>query len=1348
MRVWGKKGPDHRTGWHGFRVGVAILTGLILFCAPARAQTPATPAVAECEELPSFFLPQRNIRNETHRQVLSALGETRDFEKRARQAAALLEPMRALHMQAVQRGGAGSVEAGILQVDFANLLEAANRPARAEVTQAVQALRQEALLILQNATTPEGVEVWIGLHNRIGVSGPNQQAIRIEMLNRFRRIAGDSVRAVPLWGAVLQGVTNNTAERERITREQLASAERSGSVSWRLAAQAVRIEARLAMLAPRPADQGDVIDSAALEAIRKVRAQAGEIVEIARAMAPHFHDEGAPVTDAARTFCAARTGFTSYQRVMLAIGTREEAVRAFRIGVWRAATPDSFATDYAGAISNIRLVLAARAVDPALYRQAMARIGEDADSPACRKGGSAPEACAMAIAADALAKLGIAGPALQVLRDAAAIASEKGLSATERIQMLLQLAELEWQSGSAAEAPNLLGQAEVLIGDGEAFPIEQIRALRLRAIIADAQLDDARAIEAFTTLVRLSIDWSRRGPREAIRPGRTSAKIDPVALAAHEAARDLVSQHVRRRFCSDCGGTQPYLQPAIEWLQNLFDPGTPLSFVPKVNDYLLTAALPASIWPAEAAQKADNRFRDTNHLEAGQTFSEGRSDFVARVEMQQIVRALPKNVTARTQLRALALRMMFYDGSLGANQGQSRAQTFVQILSERDLNQKRRLWQEFFPSISEIHYSQFGNERGLHEDLDAFARNAMASGYMAVGRVVFEDMLDRISAGTSTGNPKDTEALASSGALAIGAIARLAAFALDNREWPLAHRLLDLASSLIQQRLKSEWQTGNERTVASMRQLRPAARLIAQLRTRLVTQPDSRAVRPDGPDILLADLQLAMLGDTALASQIANRRRVIADADLSRLIRQRDDAQLELDGIRQMQWFYDQNGLVPVAEIQRRATQRRDEMAAEVNRKLPVPEDLVSPAPLPLAAVQRGLRPDEAMLVLHAGSDGVYGLLVRPEGRPLAWMNRIPLRDLEARIETIRSGLDLTSGVLPRFPFADAASLFDLLLGPAREALVGRKHLLVVSDGPLQSVPFSVLPMRAPAEAPITDEIRGARIDWLIRQHALTVLPSVRSIATRETQRLASRAQTAFAGIGDPVLTGAPGSVRSVDFRQAFQRDSIADVEALRRLPALPDTRIEVTRIAENLRARPQDVLLGAAASETAVKKHPLGDARILLFATHGLVAGALHGSTEPGLVLSPPVQGTAQDDGLLTASEIAALRLDADLVILSACSTATSDGRPRSEGLSGLARAFLGAGARSVVATHWAIPSQPTVEITTRMIAARQAESGQDWGRALQRAMLAMVDEVGGAENAHPANWGAFIAIGLDSRR
>lgn len=89
-----------------------------------------------------------------------------------------------------------------------------------------------------------------------------------------------------------------------------------------------------------------------------------------------------------------------------------------------------------------------------------------------------------------------------------------------------------------------------------------------------------------------------------------------------------------------------------------------------------------------------------------------------------------------------------------------------------------------------------------------------------------------------------------------------------------------------------------------------------------------------------------------------------------------------------------------------------------------------------------------------------------------------------------------------------------------------------------------------------------------------------------------------------------------------------------------------------------------------------LADYRVISFATHGLVTGELKGLPEPALVLTPPAEGTAADDGLLTASEIAQLDLRADWVVLSACKTAAG-GEPGAEGLSGLAKAFFYAGSR-----------------------------------------------------------------------
>jgi CHAT domain-containing protein len=129
---------------------------------------------------------------------------------------------------------------------------------------------------------------------------------------------------------------------------------------------------------------------------------------------------------------------------------------------------------------------------------------------------------------------------------------------------------------------------------------------------------------------------------------------------------------------------------------------------------------------------------------------------------------------------------------------------------------------------------------------------------------------------------------------------------------------------------------------------------------------------------------------------------------------------------------------------------------------------------------------------------------------------------------------------------------------------------------------------------------------------------------------------------------------------------------------------------------------------------------------------------------LTPPTEASREDDGFLSLSEIIGLRLNADLVILSACNTATSDGRPKAEGLSGLARGFDAAGAQSLLATHWAIPSTSAVKITTGLIGHRAERPEADWADSLRAATLDLIDGDGPSEWAHPAYWAGFAAIGV----
>jgi CHAT domain-containing protein len=200
-------------------------------------------------------------------------------------------------------------------------------------------------------------------------------------------------------------------------------------------------------------------------------------------------------------------------------------------------------------------------------------------------------------------------------------------------------------------------------------------------------------------------------------------------------------------------------------------------------------------------------------------------------------------------------------------------------------------------------------------------------------------------------------------------------------------------------------------------------------------------------------------------------------------------------------------------------------------------------------------------------------------------------------------------------------------------------------------------------------------------------------------------------------------------------------------LPQLPDTADELNAVAKDLAVPASDIHLGSDASETTVKRTPLADYRIIYFATHGLVAGDVRGVAEPSLALSIPKQPTALDDGLLTASEVAQLKLNADWVVLSACNTVAGD-KPGAEALSGLARAFFYAGARALLVTHWAVDSEAATRLATSTFDRLKADPKIGRAEALREAMLAYLNDTSSPRNAYPALWGPFALIGEGATR
>ena len=335
---------------------------------------------------------------------------------------------------------------------------------------------------------------------------------------------------------------------------------------------------------------------------------------------------------------------------------------------------------------------------------------------------------------------------------------------------------------------------------------------------------------------------------------------------------------------------------------------------------------------------------------------------------------------------------------------------------------------------------------------------------------------------------------------------------------------------------------------------------------------------------------------------------------------------------------------------------------------------------------------------------------------------------------------DGRAGVVQGFDLERAHALYRRTLGSLEGVFAGKRHLIVVPTGPLTSLPFQVLITEPPPRGP--EALRDAA--WLIRGYALSVLPSVPSLSALRNLAGSASASRPFFGVGDPVLEGPDPAERQRSGRKrqattpaGFYRNGLANIRAVRELTPLPDTAEELRTIGKVLGASSDAINLRKAASESLVKATALSDYRIVHFATHALVAGDLSGLAEPALVLTPPDVPTEADDGLLTASEIATLKLNADWVVLSACNTAAGSAEG-AEALSGLARAFFYAGARALLVSHWAVYSRAATELTTKTFAMMAATANLGRAEAFRRAMLSLIEE-----GKPPSYWAPFVVVG-----
>jgi CHAT domain-containing protein len=364
------------------------------------------------------------------------------------------------------------------------------------------------------------------------------------------------------------------------------------------------------------------------------------------------------------------------------------------------------------------------------------------------------------------------------------------------------------------------------------------------------------------------------------------------------------------------------------------------------------------------------------------------------------------------------------------------------------------------------------------------------------------------------------------------------------------------------------------------------------------------------------------------------------------------------------------------------------------------------PQPLRAAEIQAQVDADSLLLEYSLGEKRSYLWAVGRNSLG-AWVLP-PRTQIESQVAEV-SELLTARGVVKRMETpgerekriaaADAAlapaarRLSEMVLAPAAAALAG-KRIIVAPDGALQRLPFAMLPLPGSTEP-------------LVTAHELVVLPSASALAALRTETARRTAASKMVAVfADPVFDASDPRARrgavspapqSGDSTRILQHlsDTGEGTSASLNIPRLPFTSEEADQILRVARGGQNWRAEGFAASRTAAISGQLSQYRYIHFATHGVLDTERPGLS--ALVLSQLDENRKPQDGFLRVNDIYNTRLAAELVVLSACQTGLGK-EVRGEGLMGLSRAFLYAGAPRVIVSLWNINDRATANLMAEL--------------------------------------------------
>jgi CHAT domain-containing protein len=462
----------------------------------------------------------------------------------------------------------------------------------------------------------------------------------------------------------------------------------------------------------------------------------------------------------------------------------------------------------------------------------------------------------------------------------------------------------------------------------------------------------------------------------------------------------------------------------------------------------------------------------------------------------------------------------------------------------------------------------------------------------------------------------------------------------------------------------------------------------------------------------------------------------------------------------------DERAIAQLEEQLKQIEREREQLEIEIKRNHPRYAELQYPTPLGLKAIQDLLDEQTALLEYALGEDRSFLFAITKTDYSVVELP--PASSIADQVKQLRETL-ITKPQRQHFPtyIEQARSLHQALVEPARKFLAEKKHLLIVPDGILHYLPFEVL-LSSGDEKNLTT-VGPRRWPYLVRDYAISYVPSANVLASLPRFRQAKpEQQKVFLAYADPAY----GSAELTDtnpLRSAL-RSAFGEARPWQ-LERLTYSREEANRIAALYPPDKVRLFLQQDAREENVKvEGQLSQYRFIHFAAHGLLS-----ENKPqysGLVLSlPPLGGSrpkTQDsrptdtaaqagspheqqtkdqgprtkdtveDGLLQVYEIFDLKLNADLVVLSACETGLGK-EVKGEGLIGLTRAFLYAGTPSVVVSLWKVSDRSTAELMVSLYQ-HLKESAVSKAEALQQAQLKLIQK---GRYAHPYYWAPFVLVG-----